>query len=405
MPELAPSENNIIRLKGNDIAVEDIKALTALMHVSPMLGKANVRGNIKTFDMSIDNSTKQPKINLAVSPAGLILEGQNHIQILKVNDGLITINDNKVDFSKLGGLLGTGNFLVEGHIGLLANALSDLTLSAHNLDLSSGKILLQLLGLKNQLINDQLISGKIEDIKLHLIGSEQKYQLALSMTPDDIVFAPIDSTKSMHFTGGDIKYESEILTIANVSVKGAATQCKVSMKMSHCASQPVLEDINIDNATIDLREISACFTAVKNPPYLRRPFKKLLDTYDISDIQGNLTGNLLAKNLSNKAEVVVDCVLQAVRFKRSGQTISILNGSLSTDKNNELNLRGINCAINKSMLTINGHFSNFHGIQDLQPHLKLEGQVYCQDLSPFFAASPVIFYNEKANQIGSIFIQ
>ena len=185
---------------------------------------------------------------------------------------------------------------VDGHIGFAADAPSDITASGQNLDLADGKLLMQSLGFQNKYAYVSLFEGQIKELKFHMLDTKQKRQLALLIIPADFLYEPVDSARAIHFSDGVINYDNETLALNNVNIKGRAIQCIASAKVSHCTGQAQLDAIKIDNATIDSKEASGCFTAEKNPQPLRQTFIKLLDGDGIADIQGKVTGRLFAQN-------------------------------------------------------------------------------------------------------------
>ena len=388
--EMPLSEKNTIRIKGTNVAVQDIKALTALASVPSILDRANLHGKIQSFDLVITENAKQPKINLVLNPTGMILEGQNHDSILKINDGIIIVNDDDLDLNKLKGNLGKGNFFVDGHVGLNTIAPFNVQINAQQLDLSEGRVFMQSMGVDNSLFNEPLFSGKIQELKLTLTGTPKIPRLNMYIVPDDICYKCTDANKAMHLMSGVIKCQSGILTLDNVNLKGQSTKCQISAKISHCFSKPVVEQLSINNANIDLGEITSCLLDKKNTQHLRHTVKGFLDPYGISDIQGQLVGNMSAKNIDTTPDISANCSLHSIKFKRSSQIVSIASGAIFTNVNKDLYLQTIRGSINNSQFLLNGHFSSFNGLGNLQPHLKMEGQIFYQDIATFFAGSSFI---------------
>ena len=108
--EVAPDEKTSIQVKGNSIAAEDIKALTAITHIPSMLDTGNIHGNIKTMQISIIGNKEKLKVDFTIYPDGLVVEGQDHKQLLKIDNGMIAGSDNSLDVAKLTGRLGDGSF-------------------------------------------------------------------------------------------------------------------------------------------------------------------------------------------------------------------------------------------------------------------------------------------------------
>jgi len=297
-----------------------------------------------------------------------------------------------------GGGIGTideGNFQLDGYISPAVNAPVNLNLSAHNLDLSNAKTFSQSVGPKNKLFTTWLVAGKIKDIKLHLFGTQQKPQITLYLVPEDLLYRPVDSSNPIHLSGGVIKYENDILSLENVNIVGNPTRFAVSAKILHCTTQPQIENIKVSNAVLDLKEISTCLLSAKNPDIMRQSFKKLLDSYGVSAVQGKLTGNLSGKNTNGTLNWDGDGALQAVQFKRARQSILLASGSFSTNPMHDMGLREINCSINKSVFTINGRLLNFNNFETLHPRIRINGQLYYEDIAPFFSAPISLLSSNK----------
>ncbi len=353
--ELTPDDKATITVKGSAIAAEDLKALIAIAHIPSWLDNINIHGNIKTIDISISGSKNKPKVNCIVNPDGLIIEGQNKAMVLKINAGTLTCNDDKVSLNNLSGVLGGGNFLLNGNIGLGQTAPSDIMLNAQNLDLASLKALIESLGFANKFAYASLFQGQISGI---------------------------------------IKYDNQNLILENVTVKSPAVECLISAKIIDCAAQAKIEEIKIENAVVDLKEAQACFTGEKNPQPLRQVFVNLLTNYGISSPQGKITGRLFAENRNKDSKLRMNCVMHAIQFIHSGQTVS-LDGNIFTEHSNDLNLQSVNCSVNKSAIIINGRLSDLNNAEDIHSRLKIEGQVYYQDMMPFFPNLPASIATDK----------
>ena len=381
--DLSPQQNNTLKLKAYAMAIEDMKVLASSIHVPSMLDSLAISGNLKTLDLLITGTAEHPKVNFTATPENVVVADLNHVPILKLNSGVLACNDSDLTLDKLTGTVGNGPFSLNGKVGLAPDAPCNVTLTGHHFDLAEISRAYQLLRHEDKSKANDVVLGKVTDVNLRITGTQKKPKIDLRVSPQDIIYQADGPSSAIHLMGGVVAYNGDLLKLENLNIKGNTTSCIATGQISQCQSKPQLESISLNNASLDFKEISTLLSAAKTPQPIRESFAELLDQYQISDLQGKLTGSLSAENMKTNPKFSADCSLHSVRFKRSGQTILLDSGSLIANRNNSLELQGINCSVNKSTVSIDGRLNDFNGLQTLHPDLKLQGTLYSEDIGSF----------------------
>jgi AsmA-like C-terminal region len=388
--DLSPQQNNTLKLKAYAMAIEDMKVLASSLHVPSMLDSLAISGNLKTLDLLITGTSKHPKVNFTATPDNVVIADINHVPILKLNSGVLACNDVDLTVDKLTGTVGNGTFSVNGKIGLAPDAPCNVTVNGQHFDLAEISRAYHSLRHEDKSKANDVVIGKVTDLNLRITGTQQKPRIDLTLSPEDIIYQADSPRSVIHMMGGIVAYNGDVLKLENSNIKGSTTSCVASAKVFHCQSNPHLGSISLNNALLDFKEISNLLSATTTPQPIRELFASLLNQYQISDLRGKLSGSLAAEHMKSNPKFSANCSLHAVRFKRSGQTVLIDSGSFITNRNNSVELQGINCSVNKSILSIDGRLNDFNGFQTLHPDLKLQGKLYSEDIGSILQ-TPAVF--------------
>jgi hypothetical protein len=381
---LVPEKTVNLLVEGKQVQTEDLRTLLEGLKLQSPLLAVPMHGDLEQLNATVDGSTTNPKITYIIQPREVIIEGKQHEEKVRVRSGILDYDGNRLKLGRVIGTIGQGEFEVSGFTGSDTRAPVDLGLKGQNLDLTKTVAAAQAAGFNSSILSSQVIAGKVKTAQAHLSGPVNNPKVVFSAQPQELLYQPADPNHAVRLSAGDVFFDGDSLKIKDVAVTSGKSNFTLGLKMANMNGTPQLKHLKLDNARVDLGEIFTNFTGKGNPEQLQKFFADFQKQSQTSNWQGQVSGNFAFDAVADGFKTKADGSIQSVQFQRSGKTIVLANGTLSTNTDGDVCLKDLSGSVGRTTFTANGCVRNLARENATISQMQIDARVVPQDVTALF---------------------
>lgn len=213
-----------------------------------------------------------------------------------------------INFEKIHGRIGSGNFEMHGKALLAAAPTVDLQFHANSFELKHLSDLLNMLQVKAPVLTEQQLYGKVRDVVLRATGSSRKPNIYFSAVPEDEYYQPPGLDKPLRATSGLIVYENDTLELKDVALVSRGNTLITSLTIDQVSTKSILRRVKAKTQGIDVADVHYYLSSAAMPAPLRKDYLSFLGEYRISDPHGKVYGDILCL-FGEKNDIRLDGIL------------------------------------------------------------------------------------------------
>lgn len=350
-------------------------------HLKAKLPELKLAG-FADIDGQVDTQNKKNKAagsiifkNVSVSYA----DGQ---PLLSNLNGRLSFDNKYLSFNNLRGQLAGGPLVMDGKLPIGSmHGTTNVNIKASHTDLAKLMKALQLFNVPlPKVLADFKPTGNIKEVTASLSGSLEKPHLSFHAIPDRIKLLA-GPTTVVQIVDGTVDLKGNALSLTNLKVSTGVNHIDVSLKTDDWQDPASLQFIKVSSPNLRLEELDSILKSLPDSSFAERAYRQLLEQYHISELKGNLSGNI--EWLERENNLNGQAALSEVGCKLYGQTVENFSGKLAVSRDKIL-LENATAMIGRSRCTISGQLVDH---QSPTPHwtASLKTNAFPQDFLPLIS--------------------
>lgn len=264
-----------------------------------------------------------------------------------------------INFEKIHGRIGDGNFEMHGKALLSAAPTVDLQFHANSFELKHLSDLLNILQVKAPVLTEQQLYGKVKDVVLRATGSSSKPNIYFSAVPEDEYYQPPGLDKPLRATAGLMVYENDTLELKDVALVSRGNTMVTSLTIDQVSTRSILRRVKAKSQGIELSDVHYYLSSAAMPGPLRKAYLDILGEYHLSDPHGKVYGDILCLFGENN-DIRLDGILGC--FKAGATVMSFpvegLEGIFAAS-GEDLLLQDLSGFVRSSKFSADGYIKNY----------------------------------------------
>lgn len=347
-----------LTISGKNLDLSDVDLAVRGLDIRPVSLQPQILfGTVSDVNIKVAGPTNNPDIQVSATPSHLYYVPKGFARTFVLTGGTVSLKNEQASFSNLRGALGRGNFVLNGTAKLSQPSTANLTFAGSNLDLSNVKLALEALGVKHPLLAQQLLFGTADNIKLSLQGTTQTPQIVVSLTPKNIYFERLGSSRTLRISGGNVSYRNDVLLLEKVRVQTERSHLITSLRLENLGKGSQLKMLEIDTPGFDFGDLHSYLTGKRTPPAVRDNYLKLGAQFGLSVPHGKMAGVFRMNQEEGHREVRGQLTLTDFGVNFYQYPIHHVNGRV-TATGQDLLLEDVRGLIGKSPLKLTGRITN-----------------------------------------------
>jgi hypothetical protein len=352
----------------------------------------------KAWDNALKDEATRKKITATLSdtnPRNIVINGffkaQGNIVrnkkgttatvVGQVHDGAISYSDNTLDTTQISGTVTYKNDIVSidgfkgkigkgGHFDLSGKVFNLFTkfpycaidFAGTGVNFAHLGSVMSIFGLSFPAITEGHLTGTVKSLAIKITGNHDHPNVYFNAAPDDVSYQPPGLTRSLKAVSGNIIYNNDKITLANVGIVSHGNRLTTNLSISNLGKKAKLSDIHVKSDGIELGDIDYYLSSSVMPASLRKSYRDLLNAYKVKNLHGKIYGDLVVVPKPNDdladLEGVIGCYSVGATVSKLNLPLERIAGTFAAS-GNELLIQDLSGYIRSTQFEMNGWVKDY----------------------------------------------
>ncbi|MBU6451428.1 MAG: hypothetical protein KGS72_06600 [Cyanobacteria bacterium REEB67] len=299
----------------------------------------------------------------------------------QVHDGAISYSDNTLDTTNISGTVSYKNDIVSidgfkgkigkgGHFDLSGKVFNLFTrfpycaidFAGTGVNFAHLGSVMSIFGLSFPAITEGHLTGTVKSLAIKITGNHDHPNVYFNAAPDDVSYQPPGLTRSLKAVSGNIIYNNDKITLANVGIVSHGNRLTTNLSISNLGKKAKLSDIHVKSDGIELGDIDYYLSSSVMPASLRKSYRDLLNAYKIKNLHGKIYGDLVVVPKPNDdladLEGVIGCYSVGATVSKLNLPLERIAGTFAAS-GNELLIQDLSGYIRSTQFEMNGWVKDY----------------------------------------------